>query len=173
MGKSLLLKLGSAGVAIVVMLVIVGVKYFAAEKVTEKVEEAKAPKVGQCLIMTGSSFDADHKEVDCADAEAVYEVVSDKGGCDDAELNYTISVGSVDSGNVADLCLALNAAKGDCFDLGGMSTPATKVACTEGASNTSVVKVVSVGKAGEQCANGAQPLEDKKEKTLVCLGPAA
>ena len=169
MGKSVLLKLGSIGVAVIVMAVIGGIKYFG----TEKLEEAKAPDVGECLIMTGSSFDADHKEVDCGDAEAVYKIVSDKGSCDDAELNYTISVGSANSGNVADLCLALNAKKGDCFDLGGMSTPATKVACTEGASNTSVVKVVSVGKAGEECANGAQPLENKKQKTLVCLGPAA
>ena len=173
MGKSLLLKLGSVGVGIVVLVVIGGIKYFAAEKVTEKVEEAKAPEVGQCLIMTGSSFDADHEEVDCAAADAVYKVVSDKGGCDDAELNYTISVGRVDSGNVADLCLALNAEKGDCFTIGGMSTPSTKVACTEGAGDSSVVKVVSVGKAGEQCANGSQPLENKKQKTLLCLGPAA
>lgn len=147
--------------------------YFIFFKGQEKVEEAKAPKVGECLVMTGSSFDADHKEVECGDAEAVYKIVGNKGGCDEAELNYTISLGTSNSGNVADLCLALNAAKGDCFDLGGMSTPATKVACTEGASNTSIVKVVSVGKAGEECANGAQPLENKTRKSLLCVGPAA
>ncbi|MCR1784102.1 hypothetical protein KVF89_16295 [Nocardioides carbamazepini] len=54
-----------------------------------------------------------------------------------------------------------------------MSTPATKVACTEGATNTSIVKIVSVGKAGEKCANGSQPLENVTRKTLLCLGPAA
>lgn len=148
--------------------------YFIFFKGQEKVEQAKAPKVGECLVMTGSSFDADHKEVDCGDAEATYKIVSDKGSCDEAELNYTISLGNDrNSGNVADLCLDLNVAEGDCIDLGGMSTPAAKVACTEGATNTSILKVVSVGKAGDKCTNGSQPLENVTRKSLLCLGPAA
>ncbi|MBV6727248.1 LppU/SCO3897 family protein [Nocardioides daeguensis] len=139
----------------------------------EKVEEAKAPKVGECVNLTGSSMNADHDEIDCGDAEATFKIVSDKGNCDDAEQNYTISLGTTDSGNVADLCLALNAAKGDCFDLGSMSTAATKVACAGAGAGSSVVKVVLVGKAGDECANGAQPLENKQRKTLLCLGRAA
>ncbi|GAA1529384.1 LppU/SCO3897 family protein [Nocardioides humi] len=161
-------------IGLVVSLAVAAAAYFIFFKGQEKVEQAKAPKVGECLVMTGSSFDADHEEVECDDAKAVYKVVGKDGGCDDAELNYTISLGNDrSSGNVADLCLALNAAEGDCFDLGGMSTPSTKVACTEGAGTTSIVKVVSVGKAGDECADGAQPLENKTRKTVLCLGPAA
>lgn len=148
--------------------------YFVFFKGQEKVEEAKAPKVGECLVMSGSSFDADHQEVECGDATAAYKVAGDKGDCDAVELNYTISIGNDrTSGNVADLCLALNAAAGDCFDLGGMSTPAAKVACGEGAGNTSIVRVTSVGKAGDECADGDEPLENKLRKTLLCLRPAA
>lgn len=153
----------------VLSLAIAGGAYFLFFVGQEKVEEAKAPKVGECVNVTGSSMNADHDEIDCGDAKATFKIVSNKGNCDEAEQNYTISLGTTDSGNVADLCLALNAAKGDCFDLGSMATAPTKVACA--GAGSSVVKVVSVGKAGDTCANGAQPLENKLRKTLLCLGP--
>ncbi|KRC51401.1 MULTISPECIES: hypothetical protein [unclassified Nocardioides] len=169
MGKSLATRIIGIGVAVVIA-VVGGLIW---NKGQEKVEEAKAPKVGECVNMTGSSFDADHEELSCDDAKATYKIMSDKGGCDEVELNYTISIGSTDSGNVADLCLDLNAAVGDCFDLGGISTPAKKVACTEATAGSTIAEVASVGKPGDKCANGAQPWENKKRKTLLCMGAAA
>ncbi len=168
LGSGILAKL----IGVVVSLAIAGGVYFLFFKGQETVASAKAPKIGECLEMTGSSFDADHKEVDCGDAAASYKVVADDGECDQAELNYTISLGNANSGNVADLCLDLNAKKGDCFDLGSMSTPASKVVCAEN-KDTTIVKVASVGKAGDNCANGAQPLANETRKTQLCLAPNA
>ena len=165
MGKSILLKLGSIAVAIIVALGIFLVKRVGAEKI----EEAKAPKVGECVNLTGSSFNADHKEIACGDALATYKIVSNKGKCDDAEINYTISIGTKDSGNVADLCLKLNAAKGDCFDVGGTSTPAKKVECATTKGQTNVVVVDSVGKGDAKCAGQAQPVENKLRDEVVCV----
>ncbi|GAA3646399.1 hypothetical protein GCM10022237_02320 [Nocardioides ginsengisoli] len=169
MGKSILLKLGSIAIAIVVALGIFLVKRIGAEKI----EEAKAPKVGECVNLTGSSFNADHEEIGCGDALATYKIVNNKGSCDDAEINYTISLGSKDSGNVADLCLKLNAAKGDCFDVGGTTSPAKKVDCATTKGQTNVVVVDSVGKNSDKCAGKAQPVENKLRDELVCVLPNA
>ena len=169
MGKSLITKLIGVGVAIVIAVV----ASFIFSKGSEKVAEAKAPKVGTCVNMTGSTIKADHKEIDCDDALASYEVVSDKGSCDEVELNYTISLGTSKEGNVADLCLAVKAKVGDCFDPGTVTTPVSKVACAEAKAGSTIVKVSSTGKAGDSCANGAQPLKNVTRDVLLCLVPAA
>lgn len=164
MGMKILLKLGSIALAIVVA---VGI-YFVKTKGQEKIEEAKAPDVGVCLSVTGT-LNAKHKELDCADAEATYLVASDDGKCDDAEAPYKISIGSTSSGNVADLCLRLNAKKGDCFDLGAEK----KVACAANKGNTSVFRVLSVGKAGAKCKPSAEVVENVKRKIVLCFGANA
>lgn len=154
----------------VLSLALAGGAYLVFFKGQEKVEEAKAPKVGECLAVTGT-INAEHTEHPCDSAEANYEVVADDGKCDpDAETPYKISLGSdLSSGNVADLCLALNVAKGDCFDY----SEEDKVDCASTKGTSTVVKVTRVGKAGEQCANPAQPLENKTRGTLFCLVPNA
>lgn len=143
--------------------------YFIFFKGQEKVEEAKAPKVGECLAVSGT-INAEHTEHPCDSAEANYKVVADDGKCDaNAETSYTISLGTSNSGNVADLCLAMNVVKGDCFDY----SEEDKVDCAETSGSSNVVKVASVGKAGEKCANPGQPMENKTRGTLLCLVPNA
>lgn len=166
MGKSLLVKLGSVVLAIVVAIGI----YFVKTKGEEKIEQAKAPKVGECLHVEGS-FNAKHKEYKCDDLKATYKVVGDNGKCDEIETNYTISLGSGKDGNVADLCLDLNAAEGDCFEEVG--TQQTKVECAANVGNTNVFKILKVAKSGETCAAPGQPVENVTRKVLYCVGENA
>lgn len=169
MGSSVLKKLGGVGVAIIVAVVIIGVKHFGAEKI----EQSKAPKVGECVNITGTKASPDDEGVDCGDADATFKVVGDDGGCDEAEMNYTISTGSKDSGNIANLCLELNAAKGDCFDnLASETLAASKIAC-KGANKQTALKVGAVGKIGTKCPKGTQGVENKTRKTVICVGPIA
>lgn len=169
MGKTLLAKLGGIGVAI-----LIGVVFLVIRNVgEEKIAESNAPETGQCLEMTGSSFSPDHNEVDCGDVKAAYKVVADNGDCDAIEANYTISLGSGDEGNVADLCLDLNAKVGECFDQGTSTTFATKVDCKSGTNKTNIFKVVKIMKSGETCANGTQPQDNAKRDVLLCLGAPA
>lgn len=160
MGKSLIAKLGGVGVAIIVAVVF----YFVQNKGQEKLEESKAPDVGDCLSVTGT-VSAEHEEHPCADLAATYKVTADDGDCDENETTYKISLGSSNSGNVADLCLALNASKGDCLSLGVSTEEKVDCATTKGTS----LKVASVGKSGDTCATPGQPLEYKKRDLLYCL----
>ena len=165
LGKGLLGRLIGTGVAIVLALGI----GFAVKKFQEKDAEGDAPQVGDCLAVTGT-VNADHTEHGCGDAEATYKVTADDGGCDTNETSYKISLGTdSDAGNVADLCLALNAAEGDCFNLGATGEEKVDCAATKGTS----LKVASVGKAGDKCAGGSQPLENKKRDILICLAENA
>ena len=164
MGKSLLVKLGSVVLAIIVA---VGI-FFIKNKGEEKIEQAKAPKVGECINVKGS-FNAKHTELKCSGATATYKVAGDDGKCDGNETTYKISLGTGKSGNVADLCLGLNAKVGDCFEFS--ATSEEKVECTK--TGSSIVKVASVGKSGEQCASPAQPVDYPKRGTLLCFVPNA
>lgn len=166
MGKSLIVKLGGIGVAIVIAVV----ASFVFSKGSEKVAEAKAPKVGECITVTGT-VNAQTDDKDCGDADATFKVTGNKGDCDPSEDTLSISVGKADSGNVAELCLGLNAAKGDCFRL--TATESTKVECAANKGDAEVALITSVGKSGTACANGAQPLDYKKRNTLLCLAPNA
>ncbi|WP_418057952.1 LppU/SCO3897 family protein [Pimelobacter simplex] len=124
--------------------------------------------VGVCLSVTGT-INAQHEELDCGDVDATYKVASDDGNCDASESPYKISIGSTNSGNVADLCLQLNAKKGDCFDLRAEK----KVACAAAKGDSGVAKVVSVGKPGATCKPPAEAVENVKRKVVLCFGPAA
>lgn len=166
MGKSLITKLIGVGVAIVIAIVAT----FILNKGSEKVAEAKAPKVGECITVTGT-VNAQTKDKDCGDADATFKVTGNKGDCDPNEDTLSISVGKTDSGNVAELCLGLNAAKGDCFRL--TATDSSKVECAANKGDAEVAQIASVGKSGTACANGGQPLDYKERDTLLCLVPNA
>lgn len=148
--------------------------YFLFVKGQEEAASAVAPKSGACVSISGGSFDADHQEVTCDSAQATYKVVSEGGQCDPAETNYTITLGD-DQGNVADLCLAWNAVKGDCFRVGNAATPDEKVDCASATpGDSTVTKVLDVhDSATGKCPKGATPLRNETRDTVICMGAAA
>lgn len=149
--------------------------YFLFVKGQEKVAEASAPELGVCLKMTGTSLNADHRELSCDDPGATYRVIADDGECDKREVNYTITSGSISEGNVADLCLVLNAAEGDCFRLAAtLSTSDEKVDCKSTAGDATVAKVVELAdNASADCPKGATALRNKTRDILLCVEPNA
>lgn len=162
MGKSLLTKVGSIGVAIIVALVF----YFVRSKGEEKLEEAKAPDVGECVYFVKDGINDKAEDAKCGDAKASHKVVGDDGKCGENETSYQVSRTGDDA--IVDLCLVLNAKKGDCFD----TASEAKVACADNKGSATVAKVVSVGKPGDKCANPAIPIAYGKRDLLLCMGPA-
>lgn len=162
MGKSMLTKLGSIGVAIIVALGF----YFVRSKGEEKLEEAKAPDVGECVYFVKDGLNDEAKDAKCGDANASHKVVGDDGKCGENETSYQVSRPGDDA--IVDLCLVLNATKGDCFD----TSSEAKVPCADNKGSATVAKVVSVGKPGDKCANPAIPISYGKRDLLICMGPA-
>ena len=155
----------------VVSLALAGGAYFLFFKGQEAVSEANAPDTGPGLHMMGRRFAADPEDRGCGPPGAPYVVVGDDGSCDKVEISYTITLGSGDEGNVADLCLVLNAAQGDCFKLGGISSPDEKVDCAAAKGDPDVARIVAVGdSATDDCPKGSQRLSNKTRDTLLCLG---
>ncbi|HVK30852.1 MAG TPA: hypothetical protein VM575_21130 [Nocardioides sp.] len=167
MGKTLLAKVGGIGVAIIVAIAF----YFIQGKGQEKIAEATAPDVGDCINVSGT-VNAKTTDKKCDDADATYEVRGDDGKCDPNEQSLTLSVGATDSGNVAKLCIGLNAHKGDCFSGFDTSDP-KKVDCAEVKGDPSGAKIASVGKVGDKCANPSQPVAYKTRNILMCVVPTA
>lgn len=128
-------------------------------------DDADAPSVGECVYFSRDGLNDEHTEVDCDDAQASHEVVDDDGDCGANETTYEITRGSSDT--VADLCLVLNARKGDCFDI----NEETKVPCADHRGETTVVEVAGVDRAGTTCRGAAQPLEYADRDLVLCLVP--
>lgn len=165
LGKGLVGRLIGAGVAIAIALAI----GFVWNKGSDKVAEAKAPDVGECVYFEKDGTNDKTVDADCGDAKSSHKVVSDEGDCGPAEVNFTISdVGSA-SDAIVDLCLVLDVKAGDCFD----QTTEDKVDCAATAGEATVVKVASVGKAGDDCATPGLPQEYTKRDILLCLVPNA
>ncbi|TWG93899.1 hypothetical protein L615_000600000120 [Nocardioides sp. J9] len=161
MGKSLVARLVGIGVAIAVAL---GVYYFSSRG-EEKAEQAKAPDVGECVYFEKDGTNDEAVEVGCGDAKASHKVVGDAGSCGANETGYQVSRAGSDA--FVDLCLVINAAKGDCFDLATEG----KVDCAATKGQPQVQKVASVGKAGGACATPGQPFEYAEQDTLICFVP--
>jgi hypothetical protein len=165
MGKSLLAKLGGIGVAIVV-----GIIFLVVRNVGEdKIEQAKAPDVGDCVYFVKDGLSDEAKDAKCGDAKSSHKVVGDDGSCGKNETSYKITKGAGSDNELVSLCLVLDAKKGDCFDLNSED----KLVCADTKGQPTSVKIASVGKAGGKCANPGQPLEYKKRDTLLCLVPNA
>lgn len=128
-------------------------------------DDADAPSVGECVYFSRDGLNDEHSEVECADPKASHEVVDDDGDCGSNETTYEITRGRSDT--VADLCLVLNARKGDCFDI----NEETKVVCADHRGETTVVEVARVGRAGTTCRGAAQPLEYADRDLVLCLAP--
>lgn len=163
LGKGLLGRLVGAGVAIAVALGI-GVVL---NKGGDKVEEAKAPDVGECVYFEKDGVNDKTVDAKCDDAKASHKVVADDGDCGQGETTFQITRGA-GSDAIVDLCLVLNAKAGDCFD-----TEENKVDCDATKGQATVQKIASVGKAGDTCANPGQPYEFTKRDILLCVVPNA
>ncbi len=164
MGKSILTRLGGIGLAIVVALGI----YFVRSKGEDKIEQAQAPDVGECVHFEKDGANDKPVDATCGTAESSHKVVADDGNCGPGETSYRVSRGS-GGGSIVELCLILDAKKGDCFD----TSDESKVDCAASKNESTVVKIASVGKAGAKCANPGQPIEFTKQDVLLCLVPNA
>lgn len=170
------------GIVVAILLIcggsVVALAVFGGDAVRDAVDEAEselaeaadgeAPSVGECLYFSKDGINDDHTEVACDDPLASHEVVDDDGDCGSNETTYKISYGDADSGNVADLCLVVNASAGDCFDI---TNQEAKVVCADHRGEPSVVTVVSVGAAGATCEADAQPLEYTDRDLVICFAP--
>lgn len=163
MGASILKKLGGVALAIVVA---VGI-FFVKSKGEDKVEQSKAPDVGECVYFKKDGTNDKPVDADCGSATSSHKVVGDKGGCGENETTYKVSRGT-SSGAIVELCMVLDAKKGDCFNI----SEEAKVPCASN-KTSSVVRVTSVGKAKAKCAGQAQPLVYAERDTSICLVPNA
>lgn len=161
MGKSLLGKLGGIGVAIIVAIGF----YFVQNKGEEKLEQAKAPDVGECVYLEKKGTEDVPVNAKCGSDKASHKVVGEGGNCGEGEGVYTVSASGTGKDAFVELCLVLDAKKGDCFD----QNTENKVACADNKNSPTVFKISSVGKAGGKCANPGQPLEYPKRDILLCV----
>jgi hypothetical protein len=157
----LLRKLIGVGVAIAI-----GVGWWGFNTFKEK---AGAPDVGECVTVSGSSFDADVDEADCGGDDVLYKVVDDEGDCDTlAEVDYTVEVNGNDA---VKLCLAWEVEAGDCVD--GSGDIERKVDCASSKGGTDVYRVTTVEDTSTaSCAKKQDiPVPNKKRDVLVCVTP--
>jgi hypothetical protein len=131
-------------------------------------EKASAPEVGECVIVGGTTVDAEVDEADCGGDDVLYKVAADDGECDVIEVNYTVEVNGSDAVN---LCLEWDVQSGDCVRLGTDKDERVDCAATKG--DTEVVKVASVndGASGTCAKKQELPRPNKKRDVLTCVVP--
>lgn len=130
-------------------------------------EKAGAPDVGECVTVSGSSFDADVDEADCGGDDVLYKVTDDEGDCDPIEVSYTIEVNGSDA---VKLCLEWDVVEGDCVKVA--TDKDEKVDCAATKGDTEVVRVVSVAEgASGKCTKQQLPRVNEKRDVLICVGP--
>ena len=164
MGTSILKKLGGVAIAIVVALVFFVVR----SKGEEKVEQSKAPDVGECVYFKKEGANDKPVDASCGSDKSSHKVVGDSGKCGENETTYQVTRGGSTSDAIVELCMVLDAKKGDCFDIQEES----KVPCAS-SKTSSVLRVTSVGKAKAKCGGQSQPLAYPKRDTTLCLVPNA
>ncbi len=158
----ILKRLGGLALVIVVAIVFFVVR----SKGEDKVEQSKAPDVGECIYFKKDGVNDEPVDATCGSDKSSHKVVGDKGGCGENETVYKVSRGS-DADAIVELCMVLDAKKGDCFD-----QDEAKVPCATNKGQT-VIRVASVGKAKAKCANPSQPLAYPKRGTTLCIVPNA
>ncbi|MDO7868780.1 LppU/SCO3897 family protein [Nocardioides jiangxiensis] len=134
-------------------------------------EKAKAPDVGDCVVVTGPSSSPEVKKKACG-SETLWKVASDDGKCDELEVSYTVTVTGAKAVN---LCLEEDAAVGECLQINpdDPNVLDKQVACTAApAAGTFVVKVTKVDTttADLKCGKRELPLPNKTRHTSMCIG---
>ena len=152
---------------LVVIAIVIALKFGAGWGIGFLEAKNDAPDVGSCVTVSGSSADADVNEATCGADGVLYKVMSDDGDCDDAEVNYTVSV--TGGKNAADLCLFWSVEPGDCVAAGTSSD--RKVTCdTKSTAAQRVGRVVSVEDSGDAtCGKTETPFADPTRGITVCL----
>jgi hypothetical protein len=158
-------RLGGIGVAIVVGLVILALKFGAGLGIGFLGAKAGAPDVGECVTVSGSSFDADVDDADCDDDGVLYKVTADDGDCDETEVTYTEEVSGADA---VDLCLDWDVEAGECIKVG--TNFDELVACSEKSTPaTTVVRIVSVEDGADaKCPKKSIASPNKKRDYTFC-----
>lgn len=167
LGELVLKKFGGIGVAIVIGIVVIALKFGAGFGIGFLGAKSGAPDVGQCVTLSGSSSDAEIDEADCDDDGVLYEVMSDDGDCDDVEINYAEAVAGKDA---VDLCLFWNVDKGECVEIGDNRDDLVDCKAKKGDRNT--WKVVSLeDSAKAKCKKPARAYPNVKRDLAYCLSP--
>jgi hypothetical protein len=166
---TILKKLGPIAVVLLVALAFFGYQTFQAK--------GDAPKVGDCVSVSGDATDAELDAADCGRDDVLFKVVSDDGKCDATENNYTIEVDGplFTSSDAVDLCLFPEVAKGDCIDIGDEKTIESKVPCTQKQGTGAIVKVLKADYANGKatCPKRSFAMSNKKRGATLCLGANA
>lgn len=115
-----------------------GYSYFGKDDVLD--DAARSAQIGDCLNLTGTSFNAASEAISCDDPGATYLVTATGGTCDKHEDEYTVTYTGVGTPSDVKVCLTVNAKKGDCFFVNPtMPGPMKKLPCKR--SNVKVVAV--------------------------------
>lgn len=129
-------------------------------------------EVGDCVLLGGSTTDADIEEASCGTATSNYRVIgkaarsSDCVG--DADNYYAESRNGIETGA---LCLDIDWVIGGCMDVGSGSTGPERIDCTE---TTAVdgVKVVAIEENADDvnaCGAGSSGYVYSERRFVVCV----
>lgn len=152
-------------------LVVVAVLGAGAFFLWQNYQKDAALAVGNCLVISGESDDADHELVDCGDADTfsyyVGEVIEGNGTCaDEFALAYSISETAGGDENVKKVtCLVPQLAEGTCYAEADGVMDLQPADCGE-----ALLKVTKVTEeSGAQCEADESPLSLTHPARTYCI----
>ncbi|WP_155982070.1 hypothetical protein [Nocardia sp. BMG111209] len=132
-------------------------------------------KVGDCVALSGSSFDVKVAKASCGDPQTIYKVgaTSDgSGSCPDPDYESVTTTGGHRNTKI---CLELNVQQGDCVDIDKLSASSKKVDClTAARAGTSIgtTNYIKIGRVIPGSTNRTDCGADFTEnETIVYLQP--
>ncbi|MCX4097231.1 hypothetical protein [Nocardia sp. alder85J] len=105
-------------------------------------------KVGDCVALSGSSFDVKVQKISCGDPATVYKVGSvsaDSGACPGPDYESVTTTGGHRNSKI---CLELNVQQGDCVDMDKLSASSKKIDCATAARAGSGIGTTTYIKIG-------------------------
>lgn len=133
-----------------------------------------ALKAGNCIVITGSASNLDHKEVKCDDTSAysylVTSVENGEASCGDAVAYTSEKKGrfSTKSKTTKTTCLVPNFIQNQCYNV--IEDDAAEFAIADcGGADIKITKVVESGSA--TCEAPSQPFEFKTANRSFCVTP--
>lgn len=130
--------------------------------------KSDAPEVGKCVVLSGSTTDADVEEADCGGDDVLFKVMADDGDCDTTEASYTVEVNGSDAVN---LCLDWAVDDGTCVKAGNATEFDKIVECSEkSATPGEILQIVSTEDGADaKCGKQETPLPNEKRDYTFCV----